>query len=416
MSDPRGDAATNLIRSFATLITPSQSENSSSRSAVALSSGVDRALGAIATIGIGAFIVRVVVMAVRRAMDNSNKSGKPQIRGFVYPSIYVVFTQFFRSKKDQVADDESIINEEDGEMRLHLGSCHCRSIHFELGAPSSPQAYDCNGKIRYPHLRTTEQNFMLTKGTEHLKTYYVRLPSLSHDRKDGPGVTAAHAFCTVCGVHILRAPDSRTNSLEINSDCLDTVRSHIQVLKYNGKRNGLGAGKPLFMDDRNRHDDLVTDAGEEKRDRTSTQLFGEELPLFKGVGNSRTMSKGNVGINKNMPQHSAMGPGTPATTATSGSDSLSGSTAPTNGQFSLSDEDSAENSFGFDPLHSSANADPGVDSWSIASSFQQVSRHTPATPSPGRISSASSPAFSSPILRDQLKHYMKRHIPSPSPS
>jgi hypothetical protein len=138
MSDPRGDAATNLIRSFATLIGPPQSENTSRRSAVALSSGVDRALGAIATIGIGAFIVRVVVLAVRRAMDNSNESGKPQIRSFFYPFVHVVYRQIFRSRKDQSADDESI-NEEDGEMRLHFGSCHCRSIHFEVRESWNPK-------------------------------------------------------------------------------------------------------------------------------------------------------------------------------------------------------------------------------------------------------------------------------------
>ncbi len=51
-------------------------------------------------------------------------------------------------------------------------------------------------------------------------------------------VIAAHTFCSRCGVHILRAPNSHSDMLEINTNCLDEVKA----------RDGHGHGHGISND------------------------------------------------------------------------------------------------------------------------------------------------------------------------
>jgi hypothetical protein len=88
---------------------------------------------------------------------------------------------------------------------------------------------DCAGRIRYPHHPTTADKFQLTKGSRHLKMYYVNVRrQLTATEGAGAGgdastVMAAHTFCGRCGVHIVRAPDSNLDALEVNVGCLEEV-------------------------------------------------------------------------------------------------------------------------------------------------------------------------------------------------
>ncbi len=69
---------------------------------------------------------------------------------------------------------------------------------------------------------------------------------------------AAHTFCSRCGVHILRAPNSHTDKLEVNINCLDEFNSKnphseefvsINVTVDESKDGmGLGEGRPVFLD------------------------------------------------------------------------------------------------------------------------------------------------------------------------
>jgi len=169
-------------------------------------------------------------------------------------------------------------------MRTYAGSCHCNSIRFRLRAPSHLSAKDCQGKIRYPHIYTTASNFQLTSGTESLSVYYVRLPShkttnpkppsnninasssssstsssSDDDESTEKGNIAAHTFCNRCGVHILRAPDPKSNELEVNTDCLDVFYDRrgyssagavtIDVMTDDvGNGRGLSGGRPMMID------------------------------------------------------------------------------------------------------------------------------------------------------------------------
>lgn len=42
-------------------------------------------------------------------------------------------------------------------------------------------------------------------------------------------MVAGHTFCSRCGVHILRAPDSYSDHVEINTDCLDDNQVNVQI-------------------------------------------------------------------------------------------------------------------------------------------------------------------------------------------
>uniref|UniRef100_A0A7S3Q6J0 CENP-V/GFA domain-containing protein n=1 Tax=Chaetoceros debilis TaxID=122233 RepID=A0A7S3Q6J0_9STRA len=150
-----------------------------------------------------------------------------------------------RNRNENTARRVNSNSEELSEMEMTnlMGSCHCRSVCFMLKAPKHITAQDCHGKIRYPHHITHAQNFQLVSGTEYLSVYYVNLSQEEHGRYDAQhdgNLIAAHTFCSRCGVHILRAPNSHSDELEINTNCLDEVRERSQG-------GGSGSGRGPFM-------------------------------------------------------------------------------------------------------------------------------------------------------------------------
>ncbi len=82
------------------------------------------------------------------------------------------------------------------------------------------------GRIRYPHYNTTEDQFQLhPESNEYMSIYYTK-------RIHPKNTIAAHAFCQRCGVHILRAPDSNSFQLQINVNCLSLHPSNIKIIPY----------------------------------------------------------------------------------------------------------------------------------------------------------------------------------------
>lgn len=117
--------------------------------------------------------------------------------------------------------------------QIFSGSCHCRAVQFILRQPPIQEeinsserllieAHDSPGKIRYPRvpLSAASTQFELTPSSlVYLKTYLV-------ETADSAGTdSAAHAFCTVCGVHILYAPNSKLDVVEVNGNCLDLTQT-----------------------------------------------------------------------------------------------------------------------------------------------------------------------------------------------
>jgi hypothetical protein len=152
----------------------------------------------------------------------------------------------------------------------------------QLCAPRNIAALDCGGKIRYPHYPTTADKFQLTKGSRHLKMYYVTVNNVSEDGSPtGTTCMAAHTFCGRCGVNLLRAPDSTMDALEVNVGCLERDGYATVDVEYyrSDDKVGLGAGAPLP------HQWLVDECDEPKPavycegDEDCTTLDGTHGPL-----------------------------------------------------------------------------------------------------------------------------------------
>mmetsp|Transcript_14160 Transcript_14160/g.41548 ORF Transcript_14160/g.41548 Transcript_14160/m.41548 type:complete len:506 (-) Transcript_14160:83-1600(-) len=195
-------------------------------------------------------------------------------------------------------------NEVDRLEVRHDGSCHCGRVRFMLFGPRSLPALDCPGKIRYPHHCTKADKFEFLEGSEqHVRVYYV---ALDNDTKGGTLLTggaqamttatvAAHTFCIQCGVHVLRAPDSSTNALEVNANCVGANVSSIggggessqgegvtvscKVRYYEDPIGGLGSGLPLSD---HSHVILGGDGGQEDLSDCDTNGEGEGVVRKEG--------------------------------------------------------------------------------------------------------------------------------------
>ena len=75
---------------------------------------------------------------------------------------------------------------------LHRGGCHCGRVRFEVEAPATLDALDCNctlcAKTGFLHLIVPQTRFRLLQGEDALS-----------ESVWGTGV-ARHWFCRVCGV------------------------------------------------------------------------------------------------------------------------------------------------------------------------------------------------------------------------
>jgi hypothetical protein len=103
----------------------------------------------------------------------------------------------------------------------HRGGCHCGRVAFEVDAPASLQAQDCNCSIcrmtGFLHLIVPKARFRLLTDPEALAEY-----------RWNTGV-ARHLFCRTCGIKSFYVPRSNPDGIDVNVHCLD--RSTITALE-----------------------------------------------------------------------------------------------------------------------------------------------------------------------------------------
>jgi hypothetical protein len=115
-------------------------------------------------------------------------------------------------------------------------------LHTQLQGPKRLHAIDTPGKIRFPHVSISANQFQLVSGENHMRFYYEDtitddsssitfdiLPqgapqhtmdgSSNHASNDNHA-SCAFCFCGNCGVHVFHA-DRSLGVLEINAHCLD---------------------------------------------------------------------------------------------------------------------------------------------------------------------------------------------------
>jgi len=95
----------------------------------------------------------------------------------------------------------------------HRGGCHCGAVRFEVDAPASLVALQCNCSIcamsGYLHLIVEKDAFRLLTGEDALTSY-----------RFNTGV-ANHLFCSTCGVKSFYVPRSHPDGYSVNVRCID---------------------------------------------------------------------------------------------------------------------------------------------------------------------------------------------------
>lgn len=115
-----------------------------------------------------------------------------------------------------------------GEVVTHYGGCHCRHVRWQVEAPSSVVAWQCNcsdcSMRGNTHFIVPSSKFkLLNDSEEYLTTYTFG----TH--------TARHIFCKVCGITSFYVPRSNPDGVAVTFKCVDpgTLR-HVEVRHFDG--------------------------------------------------------------------------------------------------------------------------------------------------------------------------------------
>ena len=108
---------------------------------------------------------------------------------------------------------------------IHRGGCHCRRVRFEIDAPATIEALDCNCTIcrmtGFLHLIVPATRFRLLAGEDALAEYRFNTG------------TARHLFCRHCGVKPFCVPRSHPDGYSVNVRCIDAgTIEHINLSAF----------------------------------------------------------------------------------------------------------------------------------------------------------------------------------------
>jgi hypothetical protein len=111
--------------------------------------------------------------------------------------------------------------------QMFEGGCHCGRVRFRVTADLSRVTY-CNcsicAKKGFLHLIVPPDCFELVSGADVLTTYRFNTG------------TAAHTFCTTCGIHPFYRPRSDPDKIDVNVRCLDGVDvAALDVKEFDGR-------------------------------------------------------------------------------------------------------------------------------------------------------------------------------------
>lgn len=113
-------------------------------------------------------------------------------------------------------------------MITHTGGCHCGRVRFEVDAPASIEATECNcsicSKSGYLHLIVPRGRFRLLQGEDALTTYTFNTGA------------AKHRFCCHCGVKSFYNPRSHPDGVSVNVRCLEPgTLERVDVIAFDGR-------------------------------------------------------------------------------------------------------------------------------------------------------------------------------------
>jgi hypothetical protein len=124
----------------------------------------------------------------------------------------------------------------------YTGGCHCGAVRFEVRAPASLEAVECNcsicARVAFMHLVVPRARFTLRRGEESLTRYTFNTK------------VAQHLFCCVCGVKSFYVPRSHPDGYSVNVRCLDGVDpGGVRTRPFDGAHWEEHAGELTPLDD-----------------------------------------------------------------------------------------------------------------------------------------------------------------------
>ncbi|KAG8383667.1 hypothetical protein BUALT_Bualt04G0037700 [Buddleja alternifolia] len=114
------------------------------------------------------------------------------------------------------------------EIIVHNGGCHCRRIRWQVRAPPSVVAWQCNCSDCFmrgnTHFIVPSREFELNKdSTQFITTYTFG----TH--------TAKHTFCKVCGITSFYIPRSNPDGVAVTFRCVDPgTLKHVEIKQFDG--------------------------------------------------------------------------------------------------------------------------------------------------------------------------------------
>lgn len=109
----------------------------------------------------------------------------------------------------------------------YKGSCHCKTVKFEVELPDCIEVDNCNcsicAKSGVLHLIVPARDFSLLSGRDAITTYTFNTGM------------AKHTFCKICGVKSFYTPRSNPDGISVNFNCLDTVPDDVRIVDFDGQ-------------------------------------------------------------------------------------------------------------------------------------------------------------------------------------
>ncbi|GFP83674.1 centromere protein v [Phtheirospermum japonicum] len=117
----------------------------------------------------------------------------------------------------------------DSEITIHSGGCHCKRVRWQVRAPTSVVAWQCNcsdcSMRANTHFIVPSREFELNEDSKRFLTTYTYG---TH--------TAKHIFCNVCGITSFYIPRSNPDGVAVTFRCVDSgTLKHVEVRQFDGQ-------------------------------------------------------------------------------------------------------------------------------------------------------------------------------------
>ncbi|KAK6927817.1 CENP-V/GFA domain [Dillenia turbinata] len=123
----------------------------------------------------------------------------------------------------------SIVSWMDSNLVVHKGGCHCKRVRWQVQAPASVVAWNCN--CSDCSMRGNTQIIVPSKRFELLGDSSQFLTTYTFGTH-----TAKHKFCKVCGITSFYIPRSNPDGVAVTFRCVDPgTLAHVEIKQFDGK-------------------------------------------------------------------------------------------------------------------------------------------------------------------------------------